>query len=490
MAHIDDSVAEGLSIAGRVARGAAWSGASTIALRMGSLIVGIVIARLLTPEQFGVFAVALTVQGILMTMADLGLSADIIRTDDPERIAPTVATLGLISGATLTVITILSSGGLAEMMGSPKAGPTLAVLAITLFLGGAGVVPFGLLTRRFQQRQLFVVSCADFVVSTAVTLGLISLGMGAMALAIGRVLGQAVSVFMQFVIARVRPRYAIDRSVLRPVLAFGLPIAAANLLSWAVLNVDNVVLVRVVGATGLGFYVLAFNISSWPMTALGQVVRSVTLPYFSRAGANTRAIAEVTALAWAGALPIGAVLAALSTPLIEVVYGSKWLPAAPVLAALGIYGAFRVVFDAFAGFLYAQGRSRPVLVIQIVSLVALTVGMIVGTSAYGIVGAGWVHVGIGLIVILPLYLVALARGGVTSRAIVRACLWPTIATIPATAAALGAALWLDGPILVLLAGGGAAVVVYLMCIAPWVLRRVRTLRRGPAPMTDDAQGRK
>ncbi len=62
---------------------------------MGGLVVGIVLARLLAPEQFGVYAVALTVQSILITVADLGLSADLIRSDEPERIAPTVATLGL-----------------------------------------------------------------------------------------------------------------------------------------------------------------------------------------------------------------------------------------------------------------------------------------------------------------------------------------------------------------------------------------------------------
>jgi PST family polysaccharide transporter len=87
----------------KAATGAAWSGVSTIVLRLGSVLVGIVLARILTPDQFGVYAIALTVQGILMTVADLGLSAELIRSDDPERIAPTVATFGLISGAGLTV---------------------------------------------------------------------------------------------------------------------------------------------------------------------------------------------------------------------------------------------------------------------------------------------------------------------------------------------------------------------------------------------------
>jgi len=460
----------------RATRGAAWSGVSTIVLRLGGLVVGIVLARILTPEQFGVYAIALTVQSILITVADLGLSADLIRSDKPERIAPTVASLGLLSGAVMTGITVASSTAIAGLLGSTAAAPAIAVLSFTLLLAGATVVPYAMLQRRFQQREMFFVGVADFVVSTTVTLLLVALGLGVLGLAIGRVTAQIVSSAMQFGFARVVPRYAIDRSVVRPVLAFGLPIAAANLLSWALLNVDNIVLVRVAGAAALGYYVLAFNISSWPMSALSQVVRSISLPYFSRTGSGSEGLASVVAVAWAGALPAGAVLAALSAPLIEVVYGAKWLPAAPVLAALGLYGSLRVVFDIFAGFLYARGLSRPVLWVQIVWLVVLVVGMILATRAFGIVGAGWVHVVVAVLVILPAYAIALRSAGVRFRSILRAAWWPTVAAIPAVGVAIAARVMIGNPVFAVLVGGFGAVVVYLLVSWPWLRHHVRALR--------------
>ncbi|MDR7191197.1 PST family polysaccharide transporter [Microbacterium sp. BE35] len=462
----------------KATRAAAWSGMSTIVLRLGSLVVGIILARILSPEQFGVYAVALTVQSILITVADLGLSADLIRSDKPDRIAPTVATLGLAMGTTMTIITVLSSGLLADLLGSPEAAPAISMLAFTLALAGASVVPYALLQRRFQQREMFLIGVADFIVSTTVTLVLIGLGFGVLGLAIGRVAAQIVSSALQFVLARVKPRYGIDRSVVGPVLAFGLPIAAANMLSWGLLNVDNIVLARVAGATALGYYVLAFNISSWPMSALAQVVRSVSLPYFSRSTEGGRGLAALTAVAWAGALPAGATLAALSAPVIEVVYGAKWLPAAPVLAALGVYGSMRVVFDIFAGYLYARGKSGGVLIIQIVWLVALTVGMIFATRAYGIVGAGWVHVVVAAVVILPAYAIALRGTGVRMAEFVRAAWWPTLATVPAVLAALGARWLLPGALLELLVGGGAAVLVYGALMWPWLRTHVRAIRAG------------
>jgi lipopolysaccharide exporter len=464
------------SLRSRAAKGAAWSGVSTIVLRLGGLVVGIILARILTPEQFGVYAVALTVQSILITVADLGLSADLIRSDRPERIAPTVASLGLASGAIMTVATIASSTTLATLLGSPPAAPAIAVLSVTLLLAGATVVPYAYLQRRFQQREMFFVGVADFVVSTTVTLILIALGFGVLGLAIGRVAAQLVSSTMQFALARVKPHYAIDRTVLRPVLAFGLPIAAANLLSWALLNVDNIVLARVAGATALGYYVLAFNISSWPMSALSQVVRSISLPYFARTGAGSEGLATVTAVAWAGALPAGAVLAALSAPLIEVVYGTKWLPAATVLAALGIYGSLRVVFDIFAGYLYARGKSGRVLWVQIVWLIVLVVAMIFATRAYGIVGAGWVHVIVAIVVILPAYAIALRSAGVRFSPFIRAAWWPTVATIPAVTVAILARVFLHEALLALLVGGAGAVAVYAALMWPWLRRHLREMR--------------
>lgn len=463
------------------ARAAGWSGVSTIVLRLGGLAVGVVIARVLAPEQFGVYAVALTVQSILMTVADLGLSTELIRSSDPESRAPTVATLGLTIGALLTLGTVLTAGPVATLLGSPAAAPAIAVLAFTLLLGGAGVVPYAYLQRRFQQRELFLISVVDFTISTLVTLGLILSGGGVLSLAFGRLAAQLSTTTLQFVLAKTRPSFRIDRQAVRPVLAFGLPIAAANLLSWALLNVDNVVIARVAGATALGYYVLAFNISSWPMSALSQVVRSVSLPYFARVDDRAAdAVPRLVAVAWAGALPAGAMLAVLSGPVIQMVYGTKWLPATAVLAALGIFGGLRLVFDIFAGFLYARGRSRPVLWVQLIWFVAILIGMIIATTAYGVVGAGWVHVIVAVAVILPAYAIALRSAGVRLSSIISEAWLPTVATATAAGIALLVASQFEAAPAKLIVAGLAAAVTYLALMGRWIVIRLRGLRRGSA----------
>ncbi|KAA0977548.1 lipopolysaccharide biosynthesis protein [Paeniglutamicibacter gangotriensis] len=456
-----------------IRKGLAWSAINAFVLRLGTVGVGIFLARLLSPEQFGVFAIALTVQAVLMTLADFGLSTDLIRSPDYARKAPTVATLGIVTGTSLTVIMVISAQGTAQLLGSPEAGPVIAVMSGTLFLAGCGVVPYAKLQRNFMQKQLFAISLADFVIGTIVTVLLILGGWGVMALAISRVVAQCVTLILQFVLAREKPHFGLDRSLVSQVLAFGIPVAGANMLSWVLLNADNVVVSRLAGPTALGFYFLAFNISSWPMNAIGQIVRSVSLPAFARVGiSQKRVLSDAMAPTWAITLFAGLMLGLLAAPVIELVYGQKWLAAVPILAVLGIFGALRTIFDLGAAFLLANGRSTIVLVVQAAWLGCLVPFLIVGTIRGGTVGAAVAHLLCATLVVLPGYCWALSHAGVRLRPL-WAAFWPPLAAAAPTAVAtILATSIVSNPLTRLMVGGCVGCFIYGACIGHWLRRRL------------------
>jgi PST family polysaccharide transporter len=466
-------------IAGAVRRGLLWSTMNSMVLRLGSLVVGMVLARLLAPEAFGVYAIALTVQSVLMTLADLGMSVDLVRAEDPVGRAPTVATLSLLSGVVLALTMSATAAPVAMLLKAPDASGVIVVLSWTLVVSGAGVVPYAKLQRDFAQRKLFACSGADFLVGTGVTLGLILLGMGPMALAIGRVVAQLTSTSLQFALARVRPRFGFDRAVARGALAYGMPLAGANLLSWALLNIDNVAIARVAGTTALGLYVLAFNISSWPMSAIGQAVRGVSLAGFSRASRREGdgGLGTALSLTWAVALPVGVLLAALAHPLVVLLYGARWSPSAGVLAALGVFGALRVALDLIATYLMARGAARPVLYVQILWFVGLIPAVVLATRWKGITGAGWSHLAVAALVILPAYAVALRRAGIPVRLLARAMWLPAVAGVPTWLVAHAVATEVHGSLPALVLGGLAGSLTYAAICG----RRVRRLLpRAPA----------
>lgn len=457
-----------------IRRGIIWSSMNAIILRVGTFAVGIFLARILAPGEFGVFAIALTVQAVLMTLADFGLSTDLIRSRNHEAKAPTVATMGLVTGTGLFILMMTTSQQTADLLGSPEAGPVIAVMSGSLLLAGLGVVPYAKLQREFQQKRLFHISLVEFVVVNSVIISLVLSGWGVMALAIARLAAQLCTLILQFAFAGVRPKFGFDRSLAPGVVTFGLPVAGANMLSWMLLNVDNIVISRLTGAVALGFYYLAFNISNWPMSAIGQVVRSIALPAFAREEVrNSKVFAHALALTWPVTLLAGFMLSILAEPVIAVVYGPTWSAAAPLLAVLGCFGALRAVFDLAASFLLARGHSSLTLIVQAAWLVTLVPLMVVGVNSLDALGAALAHLVCALFIISPLYLWALSKVGTPAREIV-AVLWPPLLAVVPSAAAVLALRALDLPALAdLLVSGFVGTTIYVACLYRWYRGKLR-----------------
>lgn len=465
------------TVSGGIRRGLAWSAVSSMVLRLGTFSVGIFLARMFTPEQFGLFAVVLTVQTVMMSLADFGLSSDLIRSANHRAKAPTVATMSLVISAALTALLAGGSDWLAGVLGASEAGPVLAVMSLTLLIAGIGVVPYATLQRNFLQKQVFVIAVVDFVVGTVLLVVLVMGGWGIMALAASRVVAQLVAVVLQFVLSGERPRYGFDRTLVKGVWMFGLPVAGANLLSWALLGADKVLVSSLAGATILGFYFLAFNISNWPMSVLGQVVRSVSLPAFARvsSGARDRSLAIAFAPVWSGAVLIGLMLAMLAAPVIDLVYGGRWLAAAPLLTVLACFGVLRTALDLATSYLLARGESRRVLLLQVAWMITLIPLLVSGILWSGGLGAAAAHL-VSSLVLLALYARSLSHVGADVSA-VAAVFWPPLAAaVPAATVTWLATQIGTRPIIDLLAGGAVGTAVYVALLWRWFRRRLSEAR--------------
>jgi PST family polysaccharide transporter len=453
----------------------AWGFVNSVTMRLATLTLGIVLARLLTPDAFGAFAVALVIQTILINFADLGMSADLIRNREWQRRVPTVASISLLAGCLLSSAMIVGAPVLASSLGNDRAAPVIAVMSLSLVIAAAGVAPFAMLQREFQQSRYFVIVVTSFLLGSGLTVLLIvAFHWGAMALAVGKLLEQTCSVGLQFALTRTRPRFGFDRSVARSALAFGLPVCGANALSWLVLNVDYIVIGRVAGAVTLGLYVLAFNVSSWPVNALVQAVRNVALPGFSRLDRTSSAGSFVSsfALVFTAGLLVAAVLAPLAVPLVMFVYGPAWHRSAGALGVLAVFGAMRVVFDLMATFLIARGGSRPVLLVQLSWVAALVPAMIVGVHTWGIVGAGIAHLVVAFTVVLPAYVLALSRQGVSFRALGRVSAPPICAAVVTAAAVWSSRQAVDVAWCAVVLGTSLGILVYLALLRRWLRPRL------------------
>ncbi|MET9950088.1 oligosaccharide flippase family protein [Streptomyces sp. NPDC006339] len=409
-----------------------WSLINTMVMRLGNFATGIFLVRyVLDPAAWGVYGVAQTVLMVLLSANELGVTLAIVRWEgDVRRFAPTVLTLGALSSGLLYLLLFASAPAVAGLLGSDEATAVLRVMCLCLVLDGLSQVPAGVLTREFRQGRRMVVDALNFVVSTAVTLVLALQGWGAMSFACGAVAGNVVALAGCALAAPGFLRFGWDTAQARALLRFGLPLAGASLLSLAVVNADAMIVGAVLGNVALGYYMLAFNMAGWPVRVISETARRVSFAGFSRLAGTPRALSEGFARAL-GALmtatvPACVLLGALAGPLVELVYGAKWRPAAEALPWLMALGLARIAAELTYDCLVAVGRRRSLLLIQGLWLVTLVPVLILAARAGGIETVGAGHVAVAGAVVLPAFLLALRRGGIAVRALARVCLRPVL----------------------------------------------------------------
>jgi len=456
------------SLGGLVRRGVAWTSLDVAVNRTGGFLMGLIVARVLAPRDFGIYAVALVVHTILINISDLGLGTALIIGDEDELAAnaPTVTTIAMISGVVLGLLMALPAGEFARLLGAPRAADTIRVMALTLPLAGLVAVPSALLRRAFRMDRMFVADTANTVVGGVVAIGLALAGLGPVALALSFVAGQLVTTVLVFVYSPARYGPGWNRRRARKLLRFGMPLVGANIVGLSIQNVDYIIVGRLLGAVPLGLYMLAFNMSGWPQNVFSAVIRSVSFPAFARMREDSRDMPRefINALRMVSrlTLPVCLFLGALSHPLIVFVYGPKWAAASHALVGLSILAAGRTIMELFSDFLVSLERTRTLFVIQIVWFVPLTAALLVLVPRLGITGAGIAHATVADLIVVPTFVYCVYLVGVRPAMVARTLL-PAIAWTTLTAAIA----WLIAsrvhvPAIAVAAGGSVGLGIYLI----------------------------
>jgi PST family polysaccharide transporter len=479
------------SLGERVRRGFTWSLANSVIRRVWTFVLGIVLARLLVPADFGIYAIALATLTILQSMNDLGTAVAVIRWQgDPARPARTATTISILGSIAMYALTFLLAPIIANQLDAPQAIPVLRVLTFAVVLDGFSGIPNALLERAFLQNRRFVANMSGIVVNAVVALSLAASGYGPWALAWGILAGNLTATIVIIALAPARPLPGWRTQDARALLAVGLPLAGASLLVFAMLNVDYLVLGSLVGAAALGLYLLAFNVSSWPSNLLTVAVRSVSIPAFSQLARtpdrlNAR-FTEILQLLLTVAFPVVVLLGVLGSRLIAIVYGDKWVPAATALVFLAGLSAVRVGLDLCYDYLVAVGKTRAVLSLQALWVVALVPGLIVGTNLGGIRGAAIAHLVVAFGLMAPAFAVTMHRAGLPLQPVGTALRLPVIAAAAMALVVVVVDQALPGDFQALLVGGVVGSIVYGSLVLRWwrgraAITDLLSLVRGVAP---------
>jgi O-antigen/teichoic acid export membrane protein len=462
----------------QVRSGLGWSLLNSVISRVANVALGILLARLLVPHDYGVFAVGLVFMVGLGSMNELGTSVAIVRwRGDVERAARTAVTLSVGTSVGLYLGCFLLAPALAATLNAPSATGLLRLMALGVVIDGCSSIPNALLTRNFLQGKRLIADLAGFVVSAALTVALAATGHGATSLALGILSSNLTATVLILMMAPARPRPGWDRVDARALLRFGLPLATTSLLWFAIQNVDYIVVGHLSDSTQLGLYMLAFNVASWPSNLLTFAIRRVAIPGFARLQGDRDAFSNAFATSMGALVSLillpCLLLTMLARPLVLFLYGPQWLPAAAALSWLGLVGSARVLLDLCYDALVGDDRPLALFGLQVLWLVTLVPALTIGTHAGGIRGTALGHVVITFGVAGVSYLFMMHRGGVRLRPLARAVSRPALAgAVLLALLALGRDRFASPLLTLVVVGGGASICYVALAVPPPLRRRV------------------
>ena len=365
----------------------------------------VVLARILAPEDFGLFGVALIALSALEAFTQTGLQSALVQKKEELRsYFDTAWTIQAVRGVLLTGAMYGAAPWIAAFLEEMRAVPLLRVLGLVALFRGLENIGMVRVQRKLDFRKQSFYTLSGTVLDLAVTVGSALILRSPWALVLGLVAGQAGRTVASYFVDPFRPRISFRFSELRELSAFGRWIAASNILGFLTLRGDNAVIAKLLGPVALGAYEMAFRLSELLTRELATVVGNVSFPAYARMSEDmprlSRAYGMALELVAAITLPVGLVTCFFAVPLTEIVLGPQWGSTAAVLPYLAVAGSLRSL-AATAGPAYA-GVGRPKLNFHMhVLRVLVTLGLIVPlTLRYGLRGAG-MAVLIGGLTLLP-----------------------------------------------------------------------------------------
>lgn len=354
-----------------------WNYLGTLVRTGVQFILGIVLARLLGPEPFGLVAIAWLILGLGNLVADFGLASALVQQKAiSSRDIRYVFTLQMLVGICMTTAIILAAPWIAGFFHSTDAVPVLRAMGCLFVIQAAGQTATALLRRHLDFKPLQMISVGSYLLSyVGVGLPLALGGAGVWSLVAAQVLQALVYALAVNLHTRHswRPTLQQDTSGM---FLFGSKIMASNLTSWGISNLDSVIVGRVFGAVDLGFYNRGMNLVSSPMNAFTSTLQGVLFPAYARTNGQIeparRAYLASVGLIAALLVPAFAAVAVIPETVIAGVYGAHWMQVAVLLTPLALampVNAILAVGGPLLGGLGAAGRDAASQAVCVVILV-------------------------------------------------------------------------------------------------------------------------
>lgn len=397
----------GADSVGRAARnGMVWTGFQVGGRNLLSIMATAVLARLLTPNDYGLIGMVATLTAFLQVFSEMGLSWATIQKRTLSY--PQVINLWWVNaaiGSFLWIICFFVAPHIAIFFNQPELTAITKIMGASFLLAGVGVQPLAVMTRQMRFKEITVIDLASLTSGLVAGIYLAFWGYGYWALVLQALVYQSTKSILllyrsQFLFQL--PTRGVGTLAL---ISFGGLFAVNGLMIYIARSLDSVLIARWWGAEDLGYYSRAYFLMLLPSTIAAGALTSLMVPSLSalkhdrdRFGSAYRR--SVTLVAFV-ACPMSVGLALTAADTVTLIYGERWLPVVPILIWLSLAGVTQPIYNTNGWLFTAVGRPKPYLWLTIVNAIILAIAFVISVR-FGVTAlAGTYGVVMGLLITWP-----------------------------------------------------------------------------------------
>ena len=343
-------------------KGVMWSAVGKYSGVIVQLVITAVLARLITPEEFGVVAIATVLIAFLTIFSDLGLGAAIIqRQDFGKKEYDSIYSFSLYLGVFLSIVLFLSSRFISSFYGSASLQTICQILSVTLFFGTANMVPNAIISK--QKRFKFIAQRTLFFQVLGGALAIIAAfyGWGCYALLITPIVSSIGCFIVNYRQYPLSFNFALDLSPVKSVFSYSSFLLVFNVMNYFTRNLDKLIIGRFFSMQSLGYYDKSYHLMMLPLQQITHVITPVMHPILTSLQNNypqmARDYSKILKLLATIGFPLGVFLYFSAPNLILVIYGEQWLPAVPVFKILTLSVPVQMLIATTGAIFQASGRT-------------------------------------------------------------------------------------------------------------------------------------
>lgn len=344
--------------------GIKWTFAASVAQRIISFGTTVVLARILSPADFGLFALAFVMIDGFGIFKSLGFDSALVRRkdDDIDKACNTAFFLIPAMGMILFIILFFFAPIGARWLNNPQVAPIIRTLGLVFVISTFGKVPQTVLYRDMKFKYKSIAEVSASIVYSVIALALALTGHGVWSLVTAYILKTITQISIEWYFSGWKPKFEFDKAIAWNMFHFGKYVLGGSIISFFLNNLDNLVVGKLLGVAMIGYYAISFNLAKFLTGYFLNKVGTVMYPAYSKIQHNNedvkRVMLKMVKYISFLSFPFSVALFLFAEDILYVVFGPKWLPATNILKILSFSGIFTSLGLVISPIFLAKGKSK------------------------------------------------------------------------------------------------------------------------------------